>query len=372
MNSKKFRWIIFCLVQISLLTVNATEIKDDETLVFFNTDAHFSVQAGEWLVPIHGWIYEPEVSTVRSSLIEKILAEKYQLEVTPENRRLFQRRLNLLLSDNERGKQVVIHLCGQKQRLAESAENGHFKITMQVSEKIVEQCQQQNKLAFYAEAKNGRQFKGDVRLLSETGMSVISDIDDTVKITQVTDKKQLIGNTFYKPFESIDGIADTYQQWQQKGISIHFVSSSPWQLYPELLAFMQRDNFPWTSFSLKSIRFKDSTLLNLFKPGDETKPLQIRSLTERFPKRQFVLVGDSGEQDPEVYGQLMREQPGVFIAAAIRNVGNEQKNSQRLNSAFENLDRDKVLLFTTAEELDEFVSLHLSLNRTRHQSLLKN
>lgn len=109
--------------------------------------------------------------------------------------------------------------------------------------------------------------------------------------------------------------------------------------------------------------------MNLFKPGDKTKPLQILALSERFPHRQFILVGDSGEQDPEVYGQLMRDQPGVFIAAAIRNVGNEQENSQRLNNAFEKIDRDKVLLFTTAEQLDKFVTRRLSFKTIGHPSL---
>ena len=81
--------------------------------------------------------------------------------------------------------------------------------------------------------------------------------------------------------------------------------------------------FPWATFNLKAVRFRDETLLDLFKKGTETKPLIIKGILDRYPGRTFILVGDSGEQDPEVYAALLREYPNQVLQAYIRNVAED-------------------------------------------------
>jgi phosphatidate phosphatase PAH1 len=78
-----------------------------------------------------------------------------------------------------------------------------------------------DRLTFYAVMPDGdrRNFAGEVHLLEDTGTSVISDIDDTIKVTQVNDRSALLANTFVRPFKPVEGVAAAYQAWAAKGRS---------------------------------------------------------------------------------------------------------------------------------------------------------
>ena len=107
-----------------------TDLKPDEHVVFFNTSAWLDETGESWNVPIHGWIYEPEDSSVRLKVFETVLEQKFELEVNESNERIFARRLNLLIADNERDKNVVVDIAGQQVVLPPSAENGQFSVTL--------------------------------------------------------------------------------------------------------------------------------------------------------------------------------------------------------------------------------------------------
>ena len=70
----------------------------------------------------------------------------------------------------------------------------------------------------------------------------------------------------------------------------------------------------------------------------------------------FVLVGDSGEQDPEVYGGIARKHPGQVSAIFIRNVTGEKPESDRFRKAFEAIPQDRWRVFEQAAELEPIVS----------------
>ncbi|MGB7326045.1 MAG: App1 family protein [Rubripirellula sp.] len=65
---------------------------------------------------------------------------------------------------------------------------------------------------------------------------------------------------------------------------------------------MSEAGFPEGTFHLKQFRLKDSSVLDLLSSQQETKRSAIVPILEAFPQRQFILIGDSGEQDPEIYG----------------------------------------------------------------------
>ena len=331
-----------------------SNIKDDETVVFFRTDATYDPADDTWKVPVHGWIYEPENSFFRASLFEKVVEEKFNLEVDDENRQYFSERVNLLIADNERGKRIVIELAGQHYRLPASKPNGHFSTVLRIPAEKVNNGQS-SLLKYSAVMKPGdnRRFDGEVRLLKGKGVSVISDIDDTIKHTQVTSKRDLINATFLRPFETVRGMNNWYQRLSDQGAAVHFVSSSPWQLYSPLLAMCEENGFPWASFSLKSIRFKDKTLLNLFKKGTETKPEQIRAIMDRFPERKFILVGDSGEQDPEVYAAMQKEYPANIVAIYIHNVTQETLDNDRIGGLNASMNAINIQLFEHPDEIEQ-------------------
>ena len=172
-------------------------------------------------------------------------------------------------------------------------------------------------------------------------MTVISDIDDTVKVSEVTDRQKLLVNTFLRPFRVVDGIPALYRKWSDSGAVFCFVSSSPWQLYEPLLKWMTAEKFPPATFELQRVRFKDTSLLKLFGDPLKSKLQRIEPILKRFPGRRFVLVGDSGEKDPEVYGELARRFPTQAAAILIRNVTHERASDARFRIAFESVPEER-------------------------------
>lgn len=331
-----------------------SDIKPDETVVFFNTSGWLDESKQEWHLPIHGWVYEPEDSTVRKAAFARILESKYDLVVGDETKDNFSRRLNLLIADNERGKKIVVRIADRNFTLAASTENGHFESTLVLPAAEVEPFATNGLMPFNtpSSATGKRVFTGTVRLVAPRGISVISDIDDTVKISKVGDRRSLLEQTFLLDFAAASGMADLYRKWSNDDATFHYVSSSPWQLYSPLNEFLEQAGFPWATFSLKAVRFRDETLLDLFKEGTETKPPAIRKILKQYPDRKFILVGDSGEQDPEVYAALLRENPEQILQIYIRNVTDESADDERYTALFADVDEDRWQLFEETPELD--------------------
>ena len=330
-----------------------SDIKPDENLVFFDTAAGLDADAKHWLVPIHAWVYEPEDSEVRLGAMAALLEASYALQLTPDSEPYFARRANLLIADNERDKRLLLRVAGRDVELPLSQENGHVYAELKLPLERVNAFAEDGRLHFFALTRAGesRRFEGDVQLLQPTGLGLISDIDDTVKITGVSSRRRLFENTLFRPFRAVDGMAQLYRRLADNGVSLHFVSSSPWQLYAPLREFLQAAGFPRAPMHLKALRFRDESLLDLFRPGTETKPEQIEPILNRFPGRRFILVGDNGEQDPEVYGSIARAYPAQVVKILIRNLDDSEADAARYQAAFRGLSRDLWQLFVSADEL---------------------
>ena len=161
---------------------------------------------------------------------------------------------------------------------------------------------------------------------------VISDIDDTVLVTDATNllqtaKLTFLGNAYTRlPFA---GIAAFYRALQSGPVTtlfnpIYFVSSSPWNLYDLLVDFFRIQGIPKGPILLRDF----SLSLNLLSSeGHHTHKLaMIRKVLDVNPQLPFVLIGDSGQQDPEIYAQVVRENPGRIRAIYIRDVSNDRRD----------------------------------------------
>ena len=342
-----YGWPNCAFASASDIPAGYSDIKADEQVVFFDTAAWLNREGTHWQVPIHAWIFEPEDSVVRMGAFAALLESRYELRVSADTEANFRRRSNLLLADNERGKRLVIRLAGRDHVLPLSKENGHVVTLLELPVAVAAAISDQGRLHFFAVTGPGdqRRFKGEVQLVARHGISVISDIDDTVKITNVADHQLLLDNTFFRNFREAPGMPEFYRQLAAAGARLHFVSSSPWQLYGPLQDFFRRAGFPRATLNLKDVRFRDQTLLNLFRPGTETKPAQIEPLLQRYPARRFVLIGDSGEQDPEIYGDIARRYPSQVVRILVRNLDGGNPGDQRYKSAFAGVAADKWQLF---------------------------
>jgi phosphatidate phosphatase APP1 len=91
--------------------------------------------------------------------------------------------------------------------------------------------------------------------------------------------------------------------------------------------------------------------MNLIRSNPTFKLDNIRSLLSRFPKRNFLLVGDSGEQDPEIYGQIAREFPTQIQRIFIRDVTGDDMTAERTATAFANLPAKQWQVFAETLEI---------------------
>ncbi len=162
--------------------------------------------------------------------------------------------------------------------------------------------------------------------------SVISDLDDTVIQTGVVNWLQMARNTFLKnahtrlPFE---GVAAFYQALQVGTKATHnpiyYVSSSPWNLYDLMIDFFNVRGIPPGPLFLTDMGLTRDYLL---KPSRRKHKLDtISMLLKTHSRLPFVLIGDSGEYDPDIYLQAVRDNPGRIVAIYIRDVSATRRNA---------------------------------------------
>jgi phosphatidate phosphatase APP1 len=107
---------------------------------------------------------------------------------------------------------------------------------------------------------------------------------------------------------------------------------------------------------MKLFRLTDASVLNLLGSQEEYKTPVIKELLAALPGRRFVLIGDSGEQDPEVYGRIALAHREQIAAIFIRNVTGEKPDSDRFRKAFQGVPADRWRLFNQPAELEPLVS----------------
>lgn len=328
-----------CLAALFLFAVTAfaaplvSELKSDEEIVFYPTLAWPAAEGTGWTLRVHGCVFERE----RARLTVNALRGLFELkgfEMTPAESATFKARARLFLADNERGHRVVIRLGEQTFDLGESAPNGHFEKQLQLAALPASPV-----VTFHAVLKEGdrRHFGGVAVLVPKGGVSVVSDVDDTIKISEVLDRQALVRRTLLQPFEAVPGMAEVYRGWATNGATFHYVSASPWQLFSPLNDFVVTNRFPAGSWSMKQWRVKDRTFKSLFADPQAYKVATIGALLRQFPERRFVLVGDSGERDPEAYAELARDFPMQVKAIFIRDVTGETASAERYRTHFAKL-----------------------------------
>ncbi|MDH3701229.1 MAG: App1 family protein [Alphaproteobacteria bacterium] len=330
----------------------ASPIKSDEEIVFFPTAARLSPDNRQWILPIRAWVFEPEHDSLWRRATLSVLTLALGLDDGAADNEIFRKRARWFLVDNERGKSFKLTIWKDR-ALGPSQPNGHLQgdITLQRRGPGAEPGSFWLRYAAVLPPGDTRLFRGEALFPGSAGLSVISDIDDTIKISNVTDKEALLANTFLKPFEATPGTPAAYRRLAATGAVFHYVSSSPWQLYPSLRAFMDASGFPVGSFHLKDFRVKDSTFFNMFTSSTKSKPPVIEALLAAYPNRLFILIGDSGEQDPEIYGAIARRHPDRIRHIYIRTVTPETARDARYRNAFAGLPAARWTLFRNGAEI---------------------
>lgn len=352
-----------CLVAVGLIHplvvggAPVSELSRDEQIVFYPT---FGARAeGErlWELAIHGCVFEPESRRLTLGALREAL-ELNGVQMSAAEAATFKQRARPFLQDHERGHRVVVRVGSRQFDLGESAPNGHFTATLRLTDTELGLGSglldgQSVTVTAALRARDKRSFTGQVFLLGDAGLSVISDIDDTIKITEVRDHPALLRNTFLREFQPVPGMAEFYGTLARSNLAaFHFVSGSPWQLYASLADFTRANGFPPGTFHLRPFRWKDRSVFSLLGDPEEYKLAAIKPLLQRLPNRRFFLIGDSGERDPEVYGELARRHPRQVARILIRDVTGEPPTSERYQRAFVGVPSKRWQVFRSPREIN--------------------
>ncbi|MCJ1333061.1 hypothetical protein MMC10_009755 [Thelotrema lepadinum] len=164
----------------------------------------------------------------------------------------------------------------------------------------------------------------EVIITEPKGISLVSDIDDTIKHSAIGGgAKEIFRNAFVRDLSelTIDGVRVWYKKMAEMGVKLHYVSNSPWQMYPLLVTYFAQAQLPPGSFHLKQYT---GMLQGIFEPVAERKKATLDRIMSDFPERRFILVGDSGEADLELYTETARREPHRIVAIFIRDVTTTQ------------------------------------------------
>lgn len=341
----------------------ATDVQHDETVVLFPTLGHLSPDGETWQVQVHGEVFSQGAQVgLAKRLLLRMLKRAMQAPEADLGSPIFQARIARWLASDERGKRIAIkvgptvHVLPKKSR-----KNGHFFGTLRLSpndlaaQHAISSTDRSLTLDVCGPEGNPLLVQGQVYLLDQQGVSVISDIDDTIKHSYVACKRTLLRNTFLNRFEPIAGMADVYGRWADAGVAFHYVSSCPWQLYQQIAGYFAEAGFPAGSFHLRSFRLRDHLIRRLLMLRRSGKGKIIFRILKTFPQRKFILVGDSGEHDPEIYGAAARRFPEQIERILIRRVAGKRDSAERYQKAFRGVRPEIVQLFSDPAEIADAV-----------------
>lgn len=164
----------------------------------------------------------------------------------------------------------------------------------------------------------------------QPGIGVISDIDDTLTDTGVTHKAKLILGTFLhsefevRIFPGAPQVLATVAG-NEGGLPVRplfYLSGSPWGLHERIANAFDRAGLPHGAMILRRYSMESPQAYDFKHP-------HLQKLFEAFPRHRWVLFGDTGEQDPEVYAQMRREHPEQIEHIYIHNVTHADVHADR-------------------------------------------
>ncbi len=347
-----------CLAQINL----DEDVAYHGAYLFWDGDAKLTMA-------LRGRFFEPEKDgAVRRLALDRVITPavfrsigKKSTDFDDAARDLMYDRLSPFLADGESRESLKMRVIGRggaaTLTLPKTDSGGHFAITTATAgnQSLVELVGNGRDLLVHAVLPEGdkRQDRFTVRLRvppKRLPLLVVSDVDDTVRIAEVTNRARMIERVFLQRYEAVPGMSAVYRQLADRGAQFHFVSGSPWQIAPLIEGMLADSKFPPATLHCRNIGwdFWNGDPLDTHRFKVET----IESLLQRFDSRKVLLVGDDGEHDPEVYRDICRDHPDRVAGVWIRRV-RETWDATRLAEPTKLLGPARAVAFEHSSELEQ-------------------
>jgi hypothetical protein len=202
--------------KIKGMFVGGSRYAYEEMMLFPNVA--FQRKQGDWRLNFHGWRFRTsrrnkffgESSSTVAERVARLFASSEQIVYYNDT---FQRdRLKPFMVRDKQHEQIHLIIGQTLNTTVSTDDDGQFRTSAIMSADDVEQCRMGSSIDYRAVGDNGDQWQGKVHLLERRGLSIVSDIDDTIKVSEVLDKIRLVANTFIHGFRVVQGkLSDEYR-----------------------------------------------------------------------------------------------------------------------------------------------------------------
>ncbi|MFN3402741.1 MAG: App1 family protein [Cytophagaceae bacterium] len=292
--------------------------------------------------PLHIVTYRSYGKTNRVYVKGRVLENK-NIVRSGKDHTVFQNVLNMYKrfeTDEVRDVELKLVL-DQKEYFAKTDEEGYFQITIKGTN-IIDLKDMWHKIpveiikAPYG-FTHGITAEAEVLIPpSDAEYGIISDIDDTIVKTSATNLLSMSRNTFLHnahtrlPFA---GVSEFYKALLlgrngKRNNPFFYVSSSPWNLYDLLRDFMDINDIPAGPLLLRDFGIQNDGTVPKGHMGHKFK--EITQILETYPQLNFILIGDSGQEDPVIYKEVVKNFPGRILAIYIRDVQHAEKEKKAM------------------------------------------
>ncbi|OJI87716.1 hypothetical protein ABZX51_009509 [Aspergillus tubingensis] len=186
-------------------------------------------------------------------------------------------------------------------------------------------------------------------LVPPTGLTVVSDIDDILRVTKIYEPEQGLLNSFARPFRPWENMPDIYRNWSISlpNLHFHYLTTTPEQVTRNYMQFIY-DNYPGGSFDTRPLNFSDvSATLSIRK-------FLLKKVFETFPQRKFILIADTSNSDVmRDYPEMATDFPGQVQCIFLRNTSATDSGDKFPydTSGFEKLNQSNYMFFLHPDDL---------------------
>ncbi|KAF2213765.1 hypothetical protein CERZMDRAFT_67194 [Cercospora zeae-maydis SCOH1-5] len=205
-------------------------------------------------------------------------------------------------------------------------------------------------------------------LVPNEGLTIVSDIDDILRITKIYDPKEGLLNSFARPFVAWENMPEIYANWSESlpDAHFHYLTTLPEQVTRNYEEFIYA-TYPAGSFDTRPLNFSDIDATLAIR-----KYLLVR-IFETFPQRKFILVADTSNSDVmKDYPQMAKDYPNQVQCIFLRNTSatDDSDHFPYDTKGFEGIDPARYMFFVHANDLMGInIAQGSCLNQTVPQNL---
>ncbi|TBU35404.1 hypothetical protein BD311DRAFT_707329 [Dichomitus squalens] len=190
---------------------------------------------------------------------------------------------------------------------------------------------------------------GTIILVPSQGISIVSDIDDVMRITKVYVPNEGLKNSFVQPYVNVPGIPELYANWSKSlpGVAFHYDTTTPVELTRTYVDYLF-SNYPLGSLEMRPINLTDPSQIL------DARQNSLLKLFQTFPQRKFVLIGDTSSSTLlSAYPQIAQQFPNNIACIFIRNTSSTDSDDKIPydTKPFQNVKNGTYFFYRTAEDL---------------------